>query len=170
MSINAYSFPNHCIKTKFASVDNHIHTIENYWSTEQKCFRFTRLMVCYGVVNLSPVVIAFVYAVYCMRTGNWDTTTWNLPLNIAFPFEATVWGWLLKWSFEISTFFTYACCMIMPTTYFACFCQYIVAICKHFELLVDDIRCDVERFQCKPTRQIHKKLSQLIEHHVNLLE
>lgn len=142
-----------------------------YFSTEQMCRKFTRLMLYYGVFNLSSIVIALNYAIYCMCTGNWDISTWNLPLNNVFPFDKSFGGWILKWLFQASTFFTYACCMIIPTTYFVCFCRYIVAICKHFEMLFNEIQFDnFGRSQCKENTQIRKKLSGLIDHHVNVLE
>lgn len=156
---------------------------EIYWATEQKCHQFTRLMAYFLVFNSSSLVMALNYAIYCICIGNMDTSTWNLPFNMVVPFNTeSLCGWLLYWLYQLSANLAYTLCISMPTMYFAGFCRYIVAICMHFELLVDAIRSDVERIQSESTvgpRQqsnavvwcdVRGKLFQLIDHHVNALE
>lgn len=162
-----------------------------YWSTEQKCRKFTRQMLYYLLFNMLSFPMALIYVIYCIYMGNLDTSTWNLPMNVVMPFDTQqIWGWFLKWIFEFGAAYSYFLSMTIPTIYFVCFCQYIVAICNHFELMVDAIRLDVEEIQSvKRGRKNHSnkwqsvrtkavrmklvvrpKLVQLIDFHVNVLE
>lgn len=162
------------------TLDGPSHMTEIYWATEQKCHRSSRLLLDYMFLSLSACVTSFNYAMYCICAGNMDTSTWNLPFNLVVPFDTeSPWGWLLFWLFQSSTAISYTLCMIVPSMHFVGFCRYIVAICKHFELLADAIGLEVEQFQrSTKNRQKHldmwhrirEKLSQLIDHHVNVLE
>lgn len=151
-----------------------------YWGTEQKCCLYTKCMLYYIYAHQMPVVAALFHAVYCICTGDSDTSAWDLPFNVAVPFDTqSICGWLLKWLFEFCAGIAYILCMIIPTTYFFSFCLYIVAICNHFDLMVDRIRLDVEETPSNMKRRqnhsdlwhrIRKKLLQLIDMHVNALE
>lgn len=135
-------------------------------------------MLYYIYGHQMPVNVALMYAIYCIYTGDLNASAWILPFNVAVPFDTHfIWGWLLKWFFEFSAGFAYILCMIIPTTYFISFCLYIVGICSHFDVLADEIRCDVEEILYNESENhsnmwhdVQKKFFQLIEIHVNTLE
>lgn len=131
--------------------------------------------------NALPMVVALNHAIYCICVGNRDTSAWNLPFNLVVPFNTeTLGGWFLYWLFQLSGNIAYSLCIIIPTTHFTGFCRYIVAICNHFELLLEKIRFDFKQIRnsTKVHRQkymevrhnVQEQLFQLIEHHVNVLE
>lgn len=160
--------------------DGHRHIVDLYWAIEQKCCFYTKLMLYYIYSHQMPVVAALAYGIYCICIGDFNTSAWNLPFNVAVPFDTqSIRGWLLKWFFEFSAGFAYILCMIIPTTYFFCFCLYLMGICSHFDVLVNEIKFDVDELQCHTNQQensptiwycVRKKLFQLIDIHVNALE
>lgn len=124
-------------------------------------------MVGIVIFNASSLVMALNYAIYCIYIGDMDTTTWNLPFNMVVPFNMeTLGGWLLGWLLQLSINLSYTLGISISTMNFAGFCHYIVAICNHFEVLIDAIRLDVEQMK----DGVMEKLFQLIDHHVNALE
>lgn len=160
--------------------DGHGHIVNMYWEIEEKCCQYTKLMLYYIYCHQMPVNAALTYAIYCIYTGDVNTSAWILPFNVAVPFDTQfVRGWLYKWFFEFTAGFAYILCMIIPTTYFFSFCLYIVGICSHFDMLVNEIRCDVEYIESDPNESneyskmwncVRQKFVQLIDIHVNLLE
>lgn len=155
--------------------DDHTNITEMYSATEQKCGKFTRFMIYYLLFNMLSYPMALAYAIYCIYMGNFDTSTWNLPMNVVVPFDTqSIFGWLMKWMYEFGGAVSYFLSMTIPTIYFVGFCRYIVAICKHFELLIDAIRLDVEQIQSdqngRQKHHVREKLSQLIDLHENVLE
>lgn len=154
-----------------------------YWVTEQKCRKFTRIMAYIFICNVSSIVMALNYAIYCICVGNMDTSTWKLPFKLVVAFDTKpLWGWFLQWLFQFGASISYNLCISIPTAYFAAFCRYIEAICKHFEQSVDAIGLDVENIRSetkdRPPRpknandwnHVRGKLFRLIDHHVNALE
>lgn len=151
-----------------------------YWETEQKCSVYTKRMLTYIYFHQMANVAALIKAISGICANDIDTSTWNLPFNLVVPFDTRpVCGWFLKWMFELSCGFAYTLAMIIPTSYFFCFCMYIVAICKHFEMLVDRIRLDVQwiraghksRRECEHMwNKLRKNVFQLIDIHSNVME
>lgn len=149
-----------------------------YWLIELKCRKFIRTMLYYIAFHEWTFVAALIYAIYSICTGNTDTSTWNLPLNLIVPFNTQpIWGWYLKWFFELSSGFAYALCNIIPTTYFVCSCLYIVAICNHFEMVIESIGHEVGPIQNEESQENHQEkafvqenLLKSIHIHVNVLE
>lgn len=127
-----------------------------------------------------PCVAALGYAIYCISKNDFDTSAWNLPFDVVVPFDTRpVWGWLLKWLFELNCSIAYILAMIIPTTYFFCFCLYIVAICNHFDALVDSFHLNIEQFQSDAIDRskhldlwvgVRNNILQLIGVHLNVLE
>lgn len=164
----------------FHALDGHRNIVEMYWEIEQKCCLYTKLMLYYIYGHQMPVLGALAHAVYCICTGDSNTSAWDLPFNVIVPFETqSVRGWLLKWLFEVGTGFVYILCIIIPTSYFFSFCLYIVAICSHFDLLTDEIRMDIDEAQNGTLHRQHhanlwhrvrKKITHLIAIHVNALQ
>lgn len=150
-----------------------------YWTTELKCRKFTNVMCCYVFFIETTSLAAFAFAIYCICTGDFDTSAWNLPFNIVVPFDTTpIWGWFVDWFYQAISGFAYGSCMIIPTIYFVCTCNYIIAICTHFELLVNSLSGDVREIHMESKHQlrpkmwidVRQKLSQLVDGHTNLLE
>lgn len=140
-----------------------------YWETERKCSLYTKSMLYYIYFHQMPCVAALTYAIYCIYTNDIDTSAWNLPFSVFVPFDTqTVLGWLFCWFFELIAGFVYILSMIIPTTYFFGFCLYIVAICNHFDLLVDKFNEDIEQILMR--HDVRKNVLQLIDIHVNVLE
>lgn len=92
-----------------------------YWMTEQKCRKWMKIMPFYLMIHLSPFTIAFFYAIYRISTGHIDPSTRNLPFNAAVPFDTNVvWGWFLKWLFEVTASAPYGFTMFLTSFYFVC--------------------------------------------------
>lgn len=150
-----------------------------YWMNEQKCRKFTKIMCVYTCFLQTAFVTAFVHAIYDICNGKFDTSMWDLPFNLVVPFNAkTVQGWFIEWFFQFNVGNCYLISNFIPTTYFACFCNYIVAICKHFDLLLKSIQRDVDRLHLEETlqeqqqlwRNIKEKLNQAVEVQVKIHE
>lgn len=155
-----------------------------YRSTEHNCRKFTKFYLYYICCNQSSFVAALSFATYSICMGHTDTSQWILPFNLVVPFNTEpLWGWFLHWFFQFSASLSYTLCMIIPTTYFACFCRYIAAICQHIEILIDSIRFDVKQIHDDPKNQpndksstnfawqnVYSKLTELIDLHVNVME
>lgn len=149
-----------------------------YWKTELKCRRVVKMMLYYIYFHQWTFIMAILYAAFSLCTGNVDTSTWNLPLNLIAPFSTqSVWGWFFKWFFEFSSGLSYALCNIITTTYFICFCVYIGAICSHFGMSIDSATQNVRQIQkgdCQNHHEIwqtvQSQLTQCINLHDNVLE
>lgn len=117
-----------------------IEVMKIYEKNEEKCRKNTKTMGFYIFVNQSTYITASLYSVYCMFSGNWDTTTWPLPFHFAVPFnENTILGWYLVCIAQFSVSLCYALSLISVSSYFFCSCNYIAAICDHFSSLLHSI-------------------------------
>lgn len=150
-----------------------------YRSTERKCRKFTKFYLYYICCNQSSFVAALGFATYSICIGITDTSQWILPFNLVVPFDTRpLWGWFLHWFFQFSASLSYTLCMIIPTTYFSCFCRYIAAICQHIEILIDSIRFDVNQIHGDAKNQpntsawqnVYSKITELIDLHVKVME
>lgn len=146
---------------------------------ETKYRKFTRGLFYYGCSTLLPYFNPLVVAIIDMCNGNFDSSAFNLPLNVVVPFDTEVFiGWLLFWYFQLNLALTYEVAMILATTHLVGFCYYINATCNHFALLIDSIRVDCERIQRErnaPQKlemwfDATKKLQQGVELHVEIYE
>lgn len=131
---------------KFLVCDDEILKI--YWKTEEKCRKVTKLMPCYPLILM--FVAAVIYSIYCMLTGNRDTTTWILPYRMIVPFDTvSIHGWYLLWFIQSNVGFSYSVVMVTISSYFACCCFYIQTLCDHFEYLIDSLKNIVEENPAK---------------------
>lgn len=150
-----------------------------YGMYEAKYNKFTRILFYYGCSQLLPYFNPLIVAILGICNGNFDSSAFNLPLNVVVPFntDAAI-GWLVFWFFQFNLALTYAVGMILITTHFAGFCYYIIATCNHFDLSIDSISFDCERIQQEKNRQKHskmwcdarEKLKKTIEMHVEIYE
>lgn len=119
------------------------------------------------------------YSLYCILRGNYDTSAWTLPLDVAVPFDTTtLGGWYSFWFIQMNTDLAYAGSFILITSYFVCCCFYIGAICDHFDFLFDSIvedidgnrvETDLKKYQ-KRQQQIEIKIGRMIKVHMKMTE
>lgn len=115
---------------------------------EQKCHKITKQMAAYVLFERSAYISAFFYAIYCNCVGNFDTSTYYLPLRLAPPFNIdSLLGWYPFWALQFMIGVAYLCGTVGVTMYFACCCVYLEALCDHFNHLMESI--DAE-FQTNP--------------------
>lgn len=145
---------------------------------EQKCRKFTKmLMTCCVVSNQIPIMFALIHAVYGICVGNFDASAIDLPMNVVLPFDTrTIWGWGLLWMLQFNAFNSYPLIMVLTTTYFTCFCFYLIAICDHFNLLIESIRREVDAIQMETNQRgeqwqhVKKTIFRAVDVHVKMFE
>lgn len=145
-----------------------------YWKTERKCRKLTKLMPCYPLMLM--FVAAVLYSIYCMITGNRDTTTWILPYKMSVPFNTrTIHGWYILWFVQSNTGLSYSLVMVTISSYFVCCCFYIEALCDHFDYLIHSLKDVTEEneaiknFQEK-MQTIKNTISQAVCIHIKVFE
>lgn len=150
-----------------------------YWTNEQKCRKYTKIIGYYIFLSISGFVSALVYALCCIASGNFGTSSWQLPLYMILPFDETrVLGWLLAWFTQVVIDLAYVFSMISITSYFVSCCLYIVTLCDHFKLMMNRVNSDVDRNQREKNPQkirknrfkITKQLRQAIKFHATIFE
>lgn len=148
-----------------------------YWRVEQKCKKYTKLIGCYPLKLM--FVAAFIYSIYCIWSGNHDTSTWVLPYTISVPFDTKpIHGWYMLWVIETNIGVTYALSMITISSFFVCCCFYIAGICEHFDFLMvslneitESIRNEKNPIKIKKQHlEMKRKLAQAINIHINIFE
>lgn len=111
--------------------------------------------------------------------GEFNGTAYNLPFNAAVPFDVqTISGWLLTWCFELNESLSYEMQIITTTIYFACFCNYIIAVCMHLDQLLDSVEFHSRQMQVEQIAQnrhrlrqtVKIKLQRAVETHVDIHE
>lgn len=141
--------------------DDQISTM--YWMAEQKCRQITKYMSYNIFINQSVDILPLFQSIYCIWTGNLDTSTWELPFNVVVPFNTQhLFGWYLKWFINLAMTISYALIVTAIISYFVCCCLYIHAICKHFNLLNNFIE--------QNDKSIHKNLTKAIDVHAKVFE
>lgn len=151
---------------KFIGDDETI--LEMYWTNEQKCRKFTKILSYYVFAHQSIVMASLFYSFYCICVGNLNTTTWVLAFNIVVPFNTEyLLGWYLQWLIQLSMSISYVLSVVSVTSFFVCCCFYIQAICNHFKLLINSI--EQNDGQCDERNQ-EKKITNAIEIHVKAFE
>lgn len=139
-----------------------------YWISESKYREFSKKMFYCGCVQISTFIIPLMQAAFDICMGNFDTSSWILPLNVVVPFNTqTISGWLLSWWFQVNVNFTYAVGMILMTTDFSGSCYYIISICNHFELLMNSMDSGSKQ---KMWSNVKATLQRAIEQHIKLFE
>lgn len=150
-----------------------------YWTTEQNCRKYTKLIFSYIFCHQSTFGAALCFSFYCLYTGNFDTSTWFLPFAMVVPFDTSTFeGWYLFLFIQISISFSYITCMVSISSYFVCSGFYIEAICDHFAFLIYSIQETIkinrnENDQKKILRnhlKIKDKIQEAIGIHVDIYE
>lgn len=149
-----------------------------YWKNEQSCRKFTKFLAFNYIFLLSLVFMGlFVYSIYLVLVGRFDSSALIMPYNMVVPFDTeTIWGWYLLWVIQIMNAFSYSTCVLTITSYFVCTCIYIDSICKHFELILDLLERNIEQIQdidstcISPQQRAQKSLNQAVQIHVKIYE
>lgn len=127
-------------------LDNGTEVFDIYWKTELQCRKYTKQIIYFVLIR--QVLYFIVYctsSIFFILFGNTDTSTWGLPMKMAFPFSSkTILGWYLAWFIEMNIIFAYDLVFVLLPSFFCCCCLYIVAICDHFNLLIQSCHEDNE--------------------------
>lgn len=165
-------------RTKHQTGNNEItHTI--YWMMEQKCRKYTKIIVCL----LPPItlihLVTLLNSIYSICIGNFDTTTWLLFFDMVVPFSIeTICGYYAMWLFQTNVDLVYSLIMISITSHFISGCLYIHAICDQFKYLMHQIEENVKRnlSETNPSefnynyRRINGLWHKAIELHVKMIK
>lgn len=151
-----------------------------YRITDQKCRKITKFMGYYLMYHACPFISPLIFAIVGLRSGQTDMSAYILPFQMVLPFDTlSIDGWCLEWFIQLNVGLSYALCMIIATNHFIFYCYNIVAICIHFQLLMDSIRDDVEQIQSKyerqqshrsPRQKIREKLANSVAIHDKSIE
>lgn len=150
-----------------------------YWKCEQKCRKYTQRLSYFIIFHTSIFPIVLIYALFCIASGNYDTSKWNLAVYVVVPYDQTsVWGWFLTWFIILFMACAYALCMTTITSLFVSCCYYIYAMCDHFSVLINSVSLTVEQMQTQVTKskirklrqQMHNQLCDMIKLQVKIYE
>lgn len=140
-----------------------------YWAAERKCRQFAKPMLAFVLFEKTAYAFALLFSIYCICVGNFDTSTYYLPLRLAPPFSIdSIIGWHLFWAIEFACGVAYLCGTVVVTMSFVCFCFYLEALCDHFESLMESI--DAEFCQNSNSLDARKILIKAVDHHNKIYE
>lgn len=164
----------------FFKLDERNELLHNlYWANEQKCQNYTNRIGLYFFFHMSGLIMVFIHALYCIAIGNYDTSSWSLPISMISPCDPTrLFGWFISWATQFGIAVAYSLSMISITAYFVSCCFYIITMCDHFNLIMNDVKADVKCNQMeknpreitKNRLKITKQLSHAIKLHTNIFE
>lgn len=127
----------------------------------------------------SVYVSTFIYSIYCICIGNYDTSTWPVLIEMSVPFDTkTIYGWYLLLFILNSMDIAYLTCLFLAATQFIGYCTYIAAICDHFDLMMQNVQANVEQNLRETNQQkfeetsmkIIAKVREAIQIHVKINE
>ena len=126
-------------------------------------------------MDLSTFSIPFFTSICYLYIGNLDTSTWELTYKTAVPFSTeTIWGWYTLCFIQFLMSLSYAMCMPAMISYFISGCFYIVAICNHFDALIDSLKEDFQLNDAtkgsKPIKETQKRYGKFMEKLRNAVE
>lgn len=146
---------------------------------EEKCQQYTTRIGYFVYSTTCTHILVIIYAVSYIAIGNYDTSSWPLLFNYATPFStATILNWFFMWIVQVNESLGYSRCMTCVTSYYVSCCNYINAMCDHFDLIMEAMRLDLERNQIeKSPRTIEKVRLSITGHfietvklHIHILE
>lgn len=146
-----------------------------YVSAERRSYLYTKwtmiilVWVCGSVMILSSVIYAF----WNMIRGNWEASTYFLPLKSSIPFvdPNTINGFFFQLLMQIYGGFFYCTCVCTLTLYFVSCCLFIDACCQEFKQQFDVISemISSENFP-KNVMEIEDLLKAAITLHIKIME
>lgn len=174
----------YALKWHFFYISNSFKSVEDeailiYWKTEQMCQKYTNIFFHYPYAHLSLFCPSLITAIYGILVGKYDVESWQLPFILALPFDTTVfWGWCLEWLMQFNMAVGYSLSTVSTSSYFISGCLYVIAICDHFELLINSVSHEVDRLREKNnlqqqqsiSRNIHERFVKAVVIHVKALE
>lgn len=118
--------------------------IEIYSQNEQKCRKYTKLIMSYILIHETVFRTFIVRAIYCFAIG----APFQLPLNMELFVDINKpFGFGLMSCCQFMTALCYALAVIPITAYFVCCSLYITAIWEYFKTLIELIGKDVKLLQ-----------------------
>lgn len=109
--------------------------------------------------------MAFAISLINMWFGNFDTSTWFIPVNLACPFDtSTIFGWyMMLLLFQIPCGFAFLLSITAIVTHFVSCCLYIIACCDHFKLKIQNLDQMIAKISDEhETNQENNKMNALI--------
>lgn len=135
-----------------------------YWSIEQKCRKYTKIIACYIILNQSMYTAAIVVSVCSMVNGDFDTSNWLLPWSVPFDtINLSVLQWYLLWFTQFSFGLAYSSSTLTVTSYFVCGCFYIDGFYQHFKFLIHSISNDLKFYHKAANENDREKKAQCIK-------
>lgn len=164
----------------FFQSDPESDTFHIYWTIEQKCRKYVKMILTWVVLDHTMTFASLFYSFYYISIGNVDSSQWILPFDLLIPFgtKSSLFGWYSLWIFCLLINISYCVCISLPMAHFVCGCLYIDGICDHFNLSIESLqqRIRLNRITKKPlkysdmSRDIKQKLCDAIELHSKIFE
>lgn len=137
-------------------------------------------MIAFVLFQQTAYVFALFFSIYCIHVGNFDTSTYYLPLRLASPFEIdSLFKWYVFWAIQVISAVAYLGGTIIVAVYFVCCCFYLHALCDHFDCLIESIDDELGQKQdasnqrtiaCKSLVNARKLIWDTIDHHSRIYE
>lgn len=121
----------------------------------------------------------FIYSICWVFSGNTDASTWPVVFKMSFPFDTkTIIGWYLLLIYTTCRDLAYIICLSLGTTQFIGLCIYIVAICDHFDSVMQMVQTNIEQnlHEKNPGKfietnaKINAQINKAIEVHIQIYE
>lgn len=149
-----------------------------YRNAEKKSKQFIEKMAVFVLLQQTSFINALLFSIYCICIGNFDTSTYYLPLRLALPFSIdSMLRWYLFLMLQVSIGFAYVFCAIPVISFFVCCCFYLDAICDHFDYLIALVDAEFGKGGMKSEDQVTKSslnarnfLINSIDHHNKIYE
>lgn len=151
-----------------------------YWAAERKCRQFTERMVLLMLYQQFSYVFALLFSIYCICVGNFDTSTYYLPLRIAPPFNVDpVYRWYLFLVLQFISGVTYMATLIASAVHFVCGCYYLAGLCDHFNYFIEMVDAEFRQNRSQANERVtvfenslrsRKLLCDAIDHHNKIYE
>lgn len=147
-----------------------------YENVEQKCRRFTIVLMKLGMVSgaIGVFMPTFVLSLVAMLMGNHDASTWFFPTKYLVPFDSTtIVGFYSKLAmYAVYGLNSYYLVILTAIGYFVSCCYYLNAFCEYFQLMfneIDQIACH-RCISAKETNEINNRLKKAVEFHKKIFE
>lgn len=146
-----------------------------YRETEMKCRFYTKLApTLYSIVAVLVCILpAVIYSSVCMWYGNFDTSTWFIPMKFAVPFNtATIGGWYVALLVKVVIIWVFIVVITALLTYLLSVCWYVKALRDHFESFFQKIDSKITFDQMHSERNTEEKFffKELILFHMKMTE
>lgn len=150
---------------EYFKLDNEDEIYENYWKSEKKCRKYTKIVWSYFLFHNLHILFPLLCSFYYICVGQFDTTKLILPFAIFVPFDSTTfYGWYLLWFIQFNMNTVYLVAVLSITSYFVACSVYICAICDHINLLFKSLKQDAFDDPSQGSKKTSSKKKQLAYH------